>query len=355
MSLPAFVGFLRQLELPGVAERARPEHDQVRAIATRLGGALNDCGFVLDCIALELASLDRQSPSGQLIPFFVLPESGVRLAFGYWPPGHAAIPHEHNDWTVTAVFHNRLEVETFDFEVARTERRLQQRHRFAAQRGAAGHIYLPCIHAPRNPSADWSLSLHVLGPHDEPRLCREVGPIPGLLGSEPARATGPLVLALRHTERQRMLRAHLAALGAQPGERIAGLIEEVFARGDFDTRRASSLALNTLDPELAAGLRARLEREQLRSSSSLLRDWSGVQLSANVESSAAVLVATDGLDTCVLLRSEPRALPALTMFAESDAFEVGSLPHLSPDEQLEMAACVRRWGVFRPPPQEWLS
>ena len=82
-----------------------------------IAAAIVDDEFLADCLSWELGLLEVfDSPRRGLVPFFTVPDLGIRFAFGYWPPGETPGPHEHTAWTITAVCRNKLEVLTYDRE-----------------------------------------------------------------------------------------------------------------------------------------------------------------------------------------------------------------------------------------------
>lgn len=158
-----FAGFA----FPDEQALERPEKDVVLAARAAMTAAVRDDEFLTDCLGYELTLLERPRRRRQnLVPFFTVPESGIRFAFGYWPPGSNAGAHEHTDWTITSVCRNRLMVHTFDRNESYRRQALVPKNVFDAHAGEVGFIYDPCIHDPHNPTDTWSLSMHVSSPHD---------------------------------------------------------------------------------------------------------------------------------------------------------------------------------------------
>jgi hypothetical protein len=151
---------------PMLDDDVDPDRGAVVEARTRVGEAVVDDEFIVDCIAHELERLDGDRSDRGLAPFFVLPRLGIRFAFGYWPPSSSAGAHEHTAWTITAVCRNHLEVVTYDRSETYRHGTLVAKNQFTAGAGRTGFIYEPCIHDPRNTSDDWSLSLHVTSPRD---------------------------------------------------------------------------------------------------------------------------------------------------------------------------------------------
>jgi hypothetical protein len=132
--------------------------------------AIADEEFLADCVAHELEVVEHSRRRPGLLPFFEMPDLGIRFSFGYWPPGAVPGAHEHTAWTITAVCRNELEIVTFDRPESYRRRTLVQKRRFRADVGQVGFIYEPAIHAPRNASRDWTLSFHVTSPRDGERV-----------------------------------------------------------------------------------------------------------------------------------------------------------------------------------------
>ena len=159
-----------RLDLPTAAETAHPERSVVKTVRDAVETAIVDDEFVVDCIDHELDVIASGRVRRGLVPFHAVPQLGVRLAFGYWPPGTTPGPHEHTAWTVTAVCRNELRVDTYDRAESYRHQRLVPKHQFDAPQGRTGYIFEPAIHAPHNPSNAWSLSFHVTSPRDGERL-----------------------------------------------------------------------------------------------------------------------------------------------------------------------------------------
>jgi hypothetical protein len=140
------------------------------AARSAFAAALADDDFMLDCVTRELSLIRGLKQGGHrregLLPFFVLPELGIRFAFGYWAPGGTPGPHEHSAWTITAVCRNVLDVVTFDRAESYRQGQLVIKRQFRAPAGRSGCIYEPAIHQPINTSDQWSVTMHVTSPRD---------------------------------------------------------------------------------------------------------------------------------------------------------------------------------------------
>lgn len=219
----------------------RPDKDAVLAARAAITAGVRDDEFLVDCIEYELTLLERPRLGRQdLVPFFTLPGYGVRFAFGYWPPGSNAGVHEHTAWTITAVCHNQLIVQTYDRNESYRRQTLVPKNLFDAYAGQVGFIYEPCIHDPRNPTDKWSLSMHVSSPHDGQKLADQEQCLPILdkFASRRVRGFGaPYDKVIANRYRQLKIRAisqFLAQVDAVP---VAGLLERCVQQGSSVTRR----------------------------------------------------------------------------------------------------------------------
>jgi hypothetical protein len=181
----------RAEEFPAVGVFDHPERSSVMTARSVIAAAVADDSFLVDCLRRELSLLESETRRDGLVPFFVIPDLGIRLAFGYWPPGGTPGPHEHTAWTITAVCRNMLEVVTFDRGASYRGRRLVIKNRFHAPAGRSGFIYDPSIHQPINTTSDWALSLHVSSPRDGEALHDFDQPLDALVAArKPAPAAG---------------------------------------------------------------------------------------------------------------------------------------------------------------------
>ncbi|WP_437290554.1 hypothetical protein [Sorangium sp. So ce406] len=337
MRLDELTALFGQLGFPRAEDRERPPRDHVRAVEGAVRAGLSDDELPLELLALEI---ERRDGAPDLAPFHVIPDLGVRVAFAYWRPGRAAGAHEHSDWTVTAVFHNALDVATFDWDATARARRLVPKRLFSAEAGRVGHIHGPCIHDPRNPTPRWSISLHLFGPHDGPVIEEQVGPVEGLSPPAP-RAAEPapqadedaLSAALASHERECVRRAQIDAL-ARRGAPAAALLARLHARGDAGTRRRAARALG--------------RAEDLDARTVLARRWPGVDLDAASSAGRAELVARCGQRAQPLLRVEAWAAPALRALASAVELRPRDIPGLAEAEQLALARALVDWGTFQP-------
>jgi len=227
------VGLLRSLDLADRgAHGRRPPRDDVRTVQDALTAMLADEDFYLDCIDLEAETTASETPDRPFAPFHRLNDLELQFRMFYWWPGKAAPPHEHTAWTVTAVFYNTLEVTTFDWDVAFREQRLQARNRFTGVQGMAGHIYDRCIHRPANLTEKLSTSIHIFHAADQPRIEREVGPIPGMGPPSSGFVRGPHADARLTAAKQLRLRALAHMVGQFRSERARRTLGAIASAGD---------------------------------------------------------------------------------------------------------------------------
>ncbi|MBV6323823.1 hypothetical protein [Duganella violaceipulchra] len=220
MRLDDVVDTFARLDFPDRNEPGLPARETVLAARTAMERAVADDDFLLDCMALELGLIASGAPRNGLVPFLTLAGSGIRMAFGFWPPYGGPGAHEHTAWTITGVCRNELEVRTYDRAASYRSGALVDQNLFVAPAGKVGFIYEPGIHAPRNPTRDWSLSIHVISPRDglplpdhedAPRELRPPAPSDG----QPVHAYASVMAA---RQKQRWLRqlAQIAAASASP-------------------------------------------------------------------------------------------------------------------------------------------
>ena len=232
---------IERYAFPDEQELERPHKDAVLAARAAMTAAVRDDEFLADCLGYELTLLERPSRRRQdLVPFFTVPGTGIRFAFGYWPPGSNAGAHEHTDWTITSVCRNRLLVQTFDRNESYRRQSLVPKNLFDAHAGEVGFIYEPCIHDPRNPSDKWSLSMHVSSPHDGQRPADDEQCLPILNEFASRRVSGlgaayDKVIATRLRQlKLRVIAQFLAQIEVVPA---AHLLERCVQQGSSGTRR----------------------------------------------------------------------------------------------------------------------
>jgi hypothetical protein len=346
MRLDDFCESLARLPFPRVDEPAHPDRDTVQAARFLVGTAVADDELLIDCVAHELRLIESGRLRTGLVPFFVLPCLGIRLAFGYWPPGATPGPHEHTAWTVSAVCRNELEVLTYDRDETYRRRELVPKNRFPAPAGKVGLVYEPCIHEARNPSSHWSFSLHVTSPRDGESPDERPDPVPGL--GAPSRAGSPAVEPpVDHpyvhvmTARQRQVHVRqlvrvLATIDPSHTLRAPRLLAKCFALASSATRRMiDPLAPQPGRKRALAGpwLLARTHPELVLE---LRRHGDAVALDVQTPSDRHEALVFDGV---------PRE--AITMAAREPVFDVHTLPGLAPDARSTVGEALEGSGLFR--------
>lgn len=337
MKLDDYCEQFDRVHFPDALERSLPERASVQAARAALADAVVDDDFLADCMARELDRLQEDRMKPGLAPFHTVEEFGIRLAFGYWPPGATAGPHEHTSWTITAVCRNELHVTTFDRDASYRGRTLVPKNRFEATAGRTGFIYEPCIHEPWNPTADWSLSFHVLSPHDGEKLDDYSECIPALVGE-------PLVPDLDHPYarvlavrgRHRYVSVLARILAHMESPRAAELLESCAALGSSATRRMIA-RLTTGAWSGVEGVPWILERAH----PDLVLDYRGAAdlVALHAESSAG---------TVEELTIGNSAREAIAAVAREPMFDVRSLPgNFSEEERAAIAQTLEDTGLFR--------
>jgi hypothetical protein len=324
----------RTLQFPVRDDRGHPDLATVRAARSRVQDAVVDDDFLTGCIARELRLLQRDALRPGLVPFFVTPESGIRFAFGYWPPGGTPGPHEHTAWTITAVCRNELEVQTYDRDESYRRRELVPKNRFPSSAGKVGYIHQPCIHAPVNTSSNWSLSFHATSPRDgEDPGDRDGADLPGLkvlAELDPVRRDHPYAAVV--AARRRMRRVHLLAqtLASMQVSQAPALLAQCAAVGAPATRRLISGSWYRPAP----GLRLRRVHRDLALSHLGTDDTVGLY-AETVKGPVQELVV------------DRVAREAIAFAAREPTFDVHALPgNLSPEERTALAEALEETGLF---------
>lgn len=240
MQLAGVCEALSGQDFPGLDTAEQPELGAVLAARSVVTAAVADEEFLLDCFQHELDLIASGTPRRGLTPFFTMPDQGIGFALGYWPPGAQAGAHEHTAWTITAVCRNRLQVHTFDRAASYRRQELVNKNLFDAPAGQVGYIYQPCIHNPINPTAQWSLSLHVISPRDGLPPDDEYGQqcLPALENPSADAALGQAYGQIRdERNRQMLIRATAHFVSSTSGQAAATLIARCARLGSVSTRR----------------------------------------------------------------------------------------------------------------------
>jgi hypothetical protein len=251
MRLRDLLELMERLDLGEPGQPRRPPRENLDAIKDALTRGLADADFRLDCIEHNLSAWrewERSGWRGMKPPIVTLPESGLIVTMFYWPPGEVCPAHEHTSWTMSAMFHNRLEVMTYHWDRALTHRRLERRSLFTAEPGRVGYIYDPAIHSPRNTFTSAAISFHIYNTDDDPVLEKQVGPVEGLTTYDGSRETPPRPPELFLRVRQDILRLHVEDARAMPCARTLDVLEAIHSIGDPITRTAVATAMRELDP-----------------------------------------------------------------------------------------------------------
>lgn len=205
MRLNDVVDLIDRLGFPCAGEDLHPGQETVRAARALVQDAVTDPVFLNDCLSADLALTQSHHLRSGITPHTVAPRTGIGMALGYWAPGATPGPHEHTAWTVSAVCHNQIEVQTYDRLQSQRRSELVEKDRFTATQGQVGFVSGPCIHAPINKTRSWSLTFHLVSPLDgEPVPDQKA--IRGLSSNLAALNSGDLDPALRAIlkEKQRM-------------------------------------------------------------------------------------------------------------------------------------------------------
>ncbi|MGE0238987.1 MAG: hypothetical protein AB7F09_11450 [Parvibaculaceae bacterium] len=334
MRFAAFLERLDGLHFPKGRDATHPDRPLVQSARALVEDALRDDEFLADCIARELDLIASETPRRGLVPFFVMPELGIRFALGYWAPGHGAGAHEHTAWTVTAVCRNELEVLTYDRAESYRTRQLVPKNRFHAEAGRVGFISEPCIHEPRNISSDWSLSFHMSSPLDGRPRAETADELPALRERRRRRFAGlgdhPYARVIFTRQRNKCLHllARIAArMNAAQG---AALVERCHAMGSTRTR-------NLLRREPNAVRRITLARAHSSLDLHLRRDGDMIALDAE---------APQGLIEEFALADD--AGEAMDFILREPVFDAAAIPGaFSDEERIDLVEALEETGLFR--------
>jgi predicted metal-dependent enzyme (double-stranded beta helix superfamily) len=118
--------------------------------------------FRLECIEHVLDSIDSWSDTvnpWNAPPILNHEEMIYSIRIVYWPAFYENNPHQHKTWGLTGVFHNNLDVNTY--ELLDNPKRLKKERNITALFGDVGYLVPGCIHNVNNPSDYLSASIHV--------------------------------------------------------------------------------------------------------------------------------------------------------------------------------------------------
>lgn len=320
-------------DFPGLGVQAHPNRSSVLEARAAVTAAVQDDELLLDCVARELAMLENHELRRSLVPFHIISDLGIAFAFGYHPPGARPGPHEHTAWTITAVCRNELEMRTWDRDESYRRRELVPKNRFQAVSGRVGFVYDPCIHEPRNVSADWSMSLHVISPLDGERPTSETeSPPPGLdMGFMPSPEADqhPYRRVQAARQRQTFVR-ELHGLITSTGRRQArDLYGQCLRLGPPGLRRAAD------------------GRDHIEQSWTLTRTHPGLALDHHRADGSVTLYAQTPAGASAEIVIDDVACAAIELAAREQSFEVRDLPGaLSSEERRSIGEALERTGLF---------
>ena len=329
-----------ELAFPRYGEQSHPDELTVRSARALVSSAVADDEFLADCFSYELQLIASDRLRQGLVPFFTLPGLGIRFAFGYWAPGATPGPHEHTAWTVTAVCRNELEVLVYDREQSYRQRALVPKKRLRAEAGEVGFISAPCIHAPKNVSRDWTLSIHVTSPRDGEPLPDQPESVAGLSVPSwiaPGYVEHPYSNVMRARQRARHVRHIVRVLADMDVPQAPSLLAKCRDLASSSTRRllerVTPLAPLAPSGEVTAFVLARSHPDLVLSH----RDEdSMVALYAESPAGPREEFAIDGI-----------AREAIVFAAKEERFEVRELPgNLSDEERVAIGEALEDTGLF---------
>ena len=337
MNLEDLCEVIQRLSLPSAGEQVHPDLATVQAIRAAVTEAVVDDTFLADCFSHELRVFEPDRIRVGLVPFYIMPDNGVRFAFGYWPPGATPGPHEHTAWTVTAVCRNELEVFTYDRAASYRQRQLVPKNHFPASAGKVGYIFDPCIHAPINTSSAWSLSFHLSSPRDGEPLCDYEEPVDGLtpISAQPINIAHPYTKVM--TQRQRLLYLHLLAsiLARMNVPHASSSLQQCYRLGSTELRQH---LIELCGNEIFAP-----ETHYV-----LERTHPDLELSWRTSDGRVILQAETGDGTHEELSIANVAQQAIAFAATNRSFNVQDLPGaLSMVERCELGEALEQTGLFR--------
>jgi len=337
MNLEDFCEVIQRLSLPAAGEQVHPDLPAVQAVRAAVTEAVIDDTFLADCFSHELRVFEPNRIRVGLVPFFIMPDNGVRFSFGYWPPGATPGPHEHTAWTVTAVCRNELEVFTYDRAASYRQRQLVPKNHFAATAGKVGYIFDPCIHAPVNTSSAWSLSFHLSSPRDGEPLCDYEEAVAGLvpISSQSINMAHPYTDVLIHRQRLRYLHVMAGIVARMNVLRASSLLQQCYRLGSTQLRQL--LIEMRPDEIFAPETPWLLERTHPDLELSWCTNDDRVALEAETEDGTQEELSIDNL-----------AQPAIAFAATNCSFNVQDLPGgLSMVERCELGEALEQTGLFR--------
>jgi hypothetical protein len=268
-----------------------------------------------------------------------MPDLGIRFAFGYWAPGHTAGAHEHTAWTITAVCRNELDVLTYHRDESYRTRELVPKNRFHAPAGRVGTICEPCIHEPRNLSADWSLSFHMTSPRDGERAGDGYEPLPALRRRRlpsPALKSHPYAKVVDARLRHRCIHQLARIVSGMRIARAPELLDRCYAAGAgatkvFIERVAGASPASVAKPGML-----------------LVRIHDGLNMSCRRDGDMVALDAETPQGLVEQFALDEVAHEAIAFVVRERQFEVSAIPGgLTEDERTALADALEQLGLFR--------
>jgi hypothetical protein len=329
-------------KFPAQGQPEHPERDAVQAARSTAASAVVDDEFLADCLALELRRIKENRLERGLAPFFTMPGLGIRFAFALWPPGGTVGPHEHTAWTITAVCRNELEVMVYNRDESYRRRELVPKNRFPATAGQVGFIYDPCIHAPKNCSRDWSLSLHISSPRDGEPLNDRPEPVPSVLTLQdfsPPESDHPFTHVQVARERQATAHQFVRIIAAMDVPQAPGLLAQCYDMASSATRNWIERTARHAGPGPTAEQQWVLARTH---PDLVLRPRpQGDRIALEVDTPYGPVDA-------IRLDDEAHAArAALAFIAREVLFDVRALPgHLTWEEQAALGEVLEETGLF---------
>lgn len=341
MKLEDLCDQFERLPFPSAHELGHPDEAIIRNARAHVSQAISDDDFLADCFAHELRLIGSNRRLGGLTPFFILPDHGIRFAFGYWSPGAETGPHEHTAWTITGVCRNELEVSTFDRDESYRRGELVPKNKFIAQSGMVGHVYSPCIHNPKNISSNRSLSIHIASPLDGKPTSDELDPPAGVVprGSFPAQSsprTHPYTSVLQHRQRLRRTR-----------QIVDALITMNVAQAPDLLRRCHSLTTSSIQRQIERFLSVQSNDPQ---TASFVLSWTNLdlKLSHRSEGDKVELYADSARGTVHELTFDEAARDAIAFATRNRHFDIRELPgQLSVEQRQEIGRALENSGLFK--------
>jgi hypothetical protein len=230
-------------------------------------------------------------------------------------------------------------VATFDRPESYRRRELVAKNVFTAEAGEAGFIYEPSIHAPKNVSDDWSLSMHISSPRDGERA-DDLEPLGDLLSFSVSRAersdrvdpySSVLRARARHAEVHLLARTLLSARVPQARD----LLARCFMLASSSTR---AMLLRALPDLFEAGASPRL----------LTRSHRELALHVRGGDRKCELIADTSKGPTRVLAVNDLAHDALVFASTQQSFDVAALPgSLSDEERTAIADALEDSGTFK--------